>query len=224
MARQRQDHPPSSGSGPADPADFQLDANGKIIVLTRQPGNYTISTADGRTHSLTVPQPPASRPINEPWMVTFPGLSSPLPFNELVSWTTHSDAGVKYFSGTAVYRTSFEAPATKMGERVMLDLGRVESMAEVTLNGRNMGWLWMSPSRVDITEIVKAGANTLEVKVINTWHNRLVGQKHEPAAFSAPNAFKPWLAEDYDPGKDLKPAGLLGPVQVLTTPTAVVHN
>jgi hypothetical protein len=51
-----------------------------------------------------------------------------------------------------------------------------------------------------------------------------VGQKHEPAAFSEPNAFKPWLAEDYDPGKDLKPAGLLGPVQVLTTPTAVVHH
>ena len=96
-----------------------------------------------------------------------------------------------------------------------LDLGRVESLAAVTLNGRNLGWLWKYPYSVDVTDLLKAGSNDLEVKVINTWHNRLVGQKYFAASFSSADVFKPWLSFIFDTGKDLKPSGLLGPVRVL---------
>jgi hypothetical protein len=205
-------------------SDVVRSEDGKLVVQTHQPGRYEFTTAQGKTQVTTVLTPAAPQAIETGWQVTFPGLATPVPFSKLASWTKHTDAAVKYFSGTATYRTSFDAPAVKTGERLTLDLGQVESLAEVTLNGRKFQWLWQPPYRLDITESLKPGANALEVRVVNTWHNRLSGEKHEPTAFTAPGVFKPWLAEDYKPTDDLKPAGLLGPVQVLTTQTAVVNN
>lgn len=206
-------------------SDVVRREDGKRVVQTRQPGRYEFTTAQGEIQIATVLHPATPQVIESGWQVSFPGLADPVPFIKLDSWTEHLDAAVKYFSGTATYRTSFNAPAVKTSERLTLDLGQVESLAEVTLNGTTFQWLWQPPYRLDITEALKPGANALEVRVVNAWHNRLVGQKHAPAAFSAPGTFKPWLAEkNFDPGKDLKPAGLLGPVQILTTSTSEVNQ
>jgi hypothetical protein len=201
------------------PEEFVRAAGGKILVQTRRPGRYELTTADGKTKAFTVPAPPAPAEIAGAWEVTFPGVALPAPFAKLASWTEHADAAIKYFSGAATYRTMFDAPAVKRRERTMLDLGGVESLAEVTLNGRKFGALWKPPFRLDVTPVIKPGANVLEVKVVNTWYNRLLGQKKEPAAFSAPDVFKPWVLKEVSTDDSLRTSGLLGPVQLLTIPT-----
>ena len=99
----------------------------------------------------------------------------------------------------------------------------MESLAEVTLNGQILDTLWKQPFRLDVTGVIKPGANVLEVKVVNAWNNRLLGQKKEPAAFSAPDVFKPWLFKEVNVDGPLLPAGLLGPVQLLTIQTVEVE-
>ena len=144
-------------------------------------------------------------------------------FEQLTSWTEHPQPAVRYFSGTATYRRSFDLPADRLSESrsVLLDLGRVESLAEVVVNGRNLGVLWKPPFVVDITSAARPGANTLEVRVTNAWLNRLLGDKQYPQGFpdAGPLQFKPQLAADISNrlGNQPAPAGLLGPVRLLTT-------
>jgi hypothetical protein len=113
-----------------------------------------------------------------------PNLGAPaeVTLPELVSLHKHSDAGVKYFSGTATYTEQFNvaANATANGKRLYLDLGRVEVLAEVRLNGKDLGILWKPPYRVDITDAVHSGNNLLEVRATNLWPNRLIGDEQLP--------------------------------------------
>jgi hypothetical protein len=99
-----------------------------------------------------------------------------------MSWTQHDDTGVRHFSGTATYTKEFEVPAQMLRSRrvVYLDLGQVKNMAEVIVNGKNLGILWKPPFRVDITRVAKAGKNILEVKITNLWVNRLIGDEQQP--------------------------------------------
>jgi hypothetical protein len=53
-------------------------------------------------------------------------------------------------------------------------------MAQVKLNGKDLGILWKPPFRADVTGAVKAGENTLEVKVVNLWVNRMIGDEQLP--------------------------------------------
>ena len=68
-------------------------------------------------------------------------------FSTLNDWSTNSDPVVKYFSGTANYRSSFSIPAGRLKgmDECRLDLGDVRVMAEVVINGHNAGVLWRSP-------------------------------------------------------------------------------
>jgi hypothetical protein len=101
---------------------------------------------------------------------------------KLISWTEHSNPGVKYFSGTATYRRKFALSARDISKDCVLylDLGRVNVIAEAILNGQNLGILWKPPFRAEVTSILHAGANDLEVRVVNLWPNRLIGDDHLP--------------------------------------------
>ena len=103
-------------------------------------------------------------------------------FDRLISWSDHPDPGVKYYSGTATYTQAFSVPPESCGKghRLYLDLGKVEVMAHVTLNGKDLGILWKPPFLVDVTEAVRPGTNALEVKVVNLWINRLIGDEQLP--------------------------------------------
>ena len=98
--------------------------------------------------------------------------------DSLQSWSLLADENIRHFSGTAVYQKNFSLPEIK--SRVLLDLGRVEVMARVRVNGKDCGILWKPPYCVDITDAVKAGDNTLEVSVVNLWVNRLIGDDALP--------------------------------------------
>jgi len=120
-----------------------------------------------------------------PWDVRFPanlGAPPSLRMDKLTSWTDSSDPGVKYFSGTATYTKTVQAPASwfHSGERIYLDLGKVRDVAEVVVNGVSVGITWAPPYQVDVTDALKPGTNKLEIKVTNEWTNRQIGDRLLP--------------------------------------------
>lgn len=150
--------------------------------------------------------------IDGPWKVSFdPAWGGPasIGFDRLVDWTTHEEPGVRHYSGTAVYQKSFrsedpEGPA-------VLDLGMVESLCEVTLNGEDLGVLWTYPFRVDVTGKLRKGDNELRVKVVNLWCNRIIGDAALPPAMRLTRTNITRLTKD----TPLEPSGLMGPVRIL---------
>ncbi len=200
-------------------------AEGSLEAEVSAGGSYRVKLADGQTRSFDVPALPAALEIGGPWEVRFPAkmdVPERTSFDGLISWTEHPNEALRHFSGTATYRREFELPAERLGEgrRVLLDLGKVESLAEVLVNGQNLGVLWKPPFLVDITSAAQAGANTLEVRVTNAWLNRLIGDKKYPGGFpgAGPQQFKPYLAADINNrlGDQLVPSGLIGPVAIRT--------
>jgi hypothetical protein len=129
---------------------------------------------------------------------------------ELVDWSKHSDPGVKYFSGRATYSTTFawDRSLGARAARLLLDLGRVQVMAQVTLNGKDLGVLWKVPFQVEITSAVQPGVNTLEIAVANLWPNRLIGDQSLPPEKRI--AWTTW--NPYRKDSPLLESGLLGPV------------
>ncbi len=150
------------------------------------------------------------------WTVAFqPDRGAPpkIELNSLTSWSDNADPGVKYFSGAGTYTKSFELPETafKPEARLMLDLGEVRELAEVSLNGKPVGTVWTTPFQLDITKAAKPGANVLKVKVVNLWVNRLIGDKQ-------PGVTKKYTfthIPTYKPDAPLRESGLLGPVSIL---------
>ncbi|MEO6149052.1 MAG: glycosylhydrolase-like jelly roll fold domain-containing protein, partial [Mucilaginibacter sp.] len=135
------------------------------------------------------------------------GPETPVTFDKLIDWSTSADERIKSYSGTAVYRTTFNAADYK-GEAVYLNLGKVAVMAKVKLNGKDMGPVWTAPYRVNITSALKKGANVLEIEVVNTWINRLIGDAKLPVADR-----KTWINfNPYNADSGYQAAGLIGPV------------
>jgi len=150
------------------------------------PGTYELKTAAGHVLKAEGPALPNPMLIEGPWELEFPkgwGAPQRVKLARLISWTDHSNPGVKYFSGTATYRRKFEVPAGMLGKDrgLCLDLGRVCVIAEARLNGRDLGILWKPPFSVDVTDVLHAGANDLVVSVVNLWPNRLIGDEQLPS-------------------------------------------
>jgi hypothetical protein len=132
-------------------------------------------------------------------------------YDNLVDWTESDDPAVRYYSGNAVYSNTFTLGDNDLsGGRVTIDLGEVMVLATVKVNGRDAGGAWTFPYRLDITEFVNPGVNTLEVTVYNNWRNRLIadGKLPEKERQTWTN-IQPWNADD-----ELQSSGLLGPVEI----------
>lgn len=213
--------------------------DGKLCLVAREPGEYELVSASGRAQKVNVTAPPPPLKIDGPWTVSFPqgwGAPESVTLDRLISWTEHPDAGVKYFSGTATYQTTFDAPRLLAdgGRRVSLDLGDVQAIAQVKLNGRDLGILWKPPFTVDVTGRIRPGRNDLEVRVTNLWPNRLIGDEQLPEDSDRhPNGtlktWPRWLAEGkpsptgrftftswrlWHKGDALLMSGMMGPVVV----------
>ena len=173
-----------TGAGAERTVAASIAADGRLWIECWQPGRYELRTASGRTHRWQVASLPSCE-LGGPWEVRFPprsGAAERITLERLISWADHGDHGVRYFSGTATYTKSFGIPAEMVGpdRRLELDLGKVQVMAQVKLNGKDLGILWKPPFRADVTDAVKAGENTLEVKVVNLWVNRMIGDEQLP--------------------------------------------
>ncbi|GAB3558261.1 glycosyl hydrolase [Spirosoma fluminis] len=169
------------------------------------------TTATAYTKSAVTATPVLT--LSSPWTVTFKTRSEAklVTFPQLTSWSEHPDADVKYFSGTAAYNTTFTLANVVKGGRYELDLGDVKNLAEVIVNGKNVGTVWKKPFTLDVTNALKAGANTLEVRVTNLWVNRLVGDAKLDAKQRTTFTTMPF----YQPDSPLLPSGLLSQVRVI---------
>jgi hypothetical protein len=174
---------PPSPPVSAAPAQFSVGDGGKLDALVWQPGHYTLS--NGASFDA---RPPAPITVAGPWHVAFEkdrGAPDSITLPRLESLSHNADPGVKYFSGTATYSRTIEVPGAALGKdrRVYLDLGRVEVLAHVIVNGKDLGTVWKAPYRVDITDVVHAGANQVSVAVTDLWPNRMIGDAHKPEAY-----------------------------------------
>lgn len=187
---------------------LHFDSRGSIVVVFRKPIPLDRSGSDS-TNSPAIA--PIAR-ITTPWTVSFdPAWGGParVTFKNLEDWTHRQEPGIRYYSGTALYRTRFQAPSNKSAHSaVFLNLGDVREVASVKLNGHDLGVLWTRPARVDITHALKPGDNRLEVTVVNLWPNRLIGDE----ALSPEQRRTETNAHKFNANTPLYPSGLLGPV------------
>ena len=155
---------------------LSLPENGSALVVFRKPGRAP------QTAPRVAPQADEIT-IGGPWSVEFePGRGAPktATFAALIAWDKHPDSRIKFFSGTASYRTTFELTAEKASRPARLQLGEVKCIAQVRLNGKDLGIVWTDPWSVDLTGAVRPGRNELEIAVTNTWVNRLIGDAALP--------------------------------------------
>lgn len=158
--------------------------------------------------------------IAGPWTVAFdPKWGGPAAavFEKLDDWSKRPEEGIKYYSGSATYRKTFDLQSKihNPQSKFYLDLGDVREVAEVRLNGKNVGVVWTAPWRVEITEAVRPAQNVLEIDVVNLWPNRLIGDGKLPAEqrLTKTNVQKFYRAPKSGRHKLLE-SGLLGPVTI----------
>jgi len=223
-------------------------AGATVEARVSQAGTYTWQSANGLSRRLAVAAMPEPVEITGPWELQFPpkaGAPERVTLDQLLSWSRHSDPGVRYFSGTATYHKTFEVPPALLvpGRRFELDLGKVAVMAGVKLNGQALGILWKQPYSVDVTDALKLGGNVLEVEVVNLWINRQIGDQQLPEDSDRnPNGtlkqWPQWLLDGkpsptgrytftswslWQKNSPLAESGLLGPVKLRVTQTVVMH-
>jgi hypothetical protein len=188
---------------------LRLEPWGTVFVVFRKPTKET-------SHTVSKPADTQLAALDGPWTVAFQpdrGAPASITLDKLTEWNESSDKGVKYYSGTGTYTKTIQAPAEwfKKGGTVWIDLGDVKNIAVVTVNGKDLGTVWHAPYRVDATGALKPGANEVSVKVINSWVNRLVGDKQPDV--TTKYTFSTW--NTYKADTPLLPSGLLGPVSVI---------
>lgn len=226
--------------------NFALDApeprlvvdNGRVVWITPYAGQIVCTSSTGSqksVHSGAVPRPVE---LTGGWDVSFqPGLGAPegAHFDRLFSWTESPVDGIRHFSGTAAYRKQFTLSQELLqgGHSLELDLGSVRVIAEVIVNGKNLGVLWKAPFRVDLGDAVHEGLNELEVRITNLWPNRLIGDERLPEDFEwgdwTLKSWPAWLTEGtprdservtfttwkhWTKDDPLLVSGLLGPVYI----------
>ena len=178
--------------GSVSKAEFKV-CNGRTEIALDCPPAHSIFVVFRPSRQGSVPKKgggvPMTMPVAGTWNVTFrePMATNDVAvaqYEELESWTNSGNPDIRYFSGTARYLIKFPIKnegACPQLKRVVLDLGRVKNIAEVTVNGKSYPALWKPPFAVDITDAVKQGETVdLEVKVTNYWPNRLIGDARLP--------------------------------------------
>jgi hypothetical protein len=212
-------------TGAAQPASYSTTVDGRTTVrlhLDPYGTAFVVFRAPAKAASLEIAEPQETvlaglgGTLNQEWHVSFQagrGAPETAEFDGLTSWSENADAGIKYFSGTATYSKTFEVPARAFapGAHLWLDLGDVRDVAEVTVNGKDLGILWKAPFKIDVTGVLTPGSNQLVFQVTNLWVNRMIGDQQ-------PWALKKYAFADFTPYKadsPLLPSGLLGPVRLI---------
>jgi hypothetical protein len=206
-------------TGTSEPISYRIE-NGETVVpmmMAPESSDFVVFRKPAKAPSLDVHKPTQVLlgTLNGPWALAFqPGRGAPavLAMPELAALETSTNPGVKYFSGEVTYARAFKLPkGYRRGHPLWIDLGTVRDLAQVTLNGKDIGTLWHAPYRVDVSGAVKRGTNALQVKVANTWVNRLIGDAQPGAAKIT------WTSDGtYRADAPLRPSGLIGPVTFST--------
>lgn len=208
-------------TGDVEPASYRIEENRTVVPLDLSPREsaFVVFRRAASSPSRTLPQRHSITlaTIDGPWDVAFqPNLGAPatIQLANLESWTANEDAGVRYFSGTATYTKTMQAARNwfRPNARLILDLGAVDDIAEVSINGRQLATVWKPPYKIDVTNSIEPGENRLEIRVTNQWTNRQIGDRLAPpdkkVLPAAALGFGPIGGGNQTP----PPSGLLGPV------------
>ncbi|CAN5635867.1 hypothetical protein BH11ARM2_BH11ARM2_36830 [soil metagenome] len=234
-----------------DPKPFTLrkTSTGEVEITAWKNATFVAQDNTGVRHTVKIANELQSLPISGPWQVAFPphlGAPARATLDKLISWPTYPDPGIKYFSGSATYTKEFTVPPSfaDEGNAVRLNLGDVKNFATVILNGRTVAVLWKPPFTLDVTGLVKAGVNRLQVKVTNLWPNRIIGDEQLPPDVewngNRLKRWPDWLVEGkprpqtgrvtfetyhyYDKSSPLLPSGLLGPVTLQAAKKVILRD
>ena len=185
-------------------------------------GVYQLKLSDGREMKIEVKNAKIEQLPADQWTIEFqPDWGAPvglLPLPAFASWSEMQDSGIRYFSGTATYRTAVNL-SRQPGQRIFLTLTDLHEVCGVRINGRNVGTLWAMPYRLDVTDSLRDGRNTIELEVTNLWPNRIIGD----AQRSATHAYTHTNIRKYTAKSPLLPSGLIGPVAIETEPVTTVY-
>jgi hypothetical protein len=232
------------------PPSYELNTSADAkttLLVAHQSVHLLFTTASGKDLRIDAPAPETTD-LTGPWKLDFPpgwGAPTSITLEHLVSWPDYPDKGVRYFSGTATYAKDIDIPASQLGPRksLILNLGEVKNLAQVKLNGTDLGILWKPPFRVELSSAAHPGANHLEIAVTNLWPNRIIGDLNLPNDIQwsgdKPAAWPEWLLggkpsptgrltfytwRHFSPGDPLLPSGLIGPVTLEAADWVPVTN
>ena len=194
---------------------LKLDGYESLFVVFRRSAAHPETTDIAAGTEVNFPPYKALKTLGGPWTLTFDqnkrGPAEPLAADELFDFTQHPDFDIRHYSGTVVYENRFTLDTLPEG-RVYLNLNDVTAMAKVKINGVYVGGVWTPPYRVEITDAIKTGENDVEIDVVTTWKNRLIGDLNLPQDERRTwVAYQPWKADD-----ELQKSGLTGPVVLET--------
>jgi hypothetical protein len=227
-------------------------ADNNVYLNAWDSGVYEITYSNGKKYKTPRIEVPKPLYFNKSWKVYFPsntGEGKTVEFEKLISWPEYEgDEYVKYFSGTATYTSFQDVPAeTFVKDRSLyLSLGDVQVMAEVIVNDENLGVYWKPPFMIDVTSVLIPGKNKFEIKVTNTWPNRLIGDEQYPDDCTIDGSWKSggipgvpdWVKKNqarpesnrvsfttwkhWNKDDSLFPAGMLGPVKIIMSQKEVL--
>jgi len=186
---------------------LQLDSNGSAFIVFRHSSREATSISNfPKKENVVI--------LNSIWKLRFQksrrGPVNEVELDNLIDWKDSPNDSIKYFSGAATYMKEFSLDSLPKGE-LYLDLGKVMVMAKAKLNGKEIGGVWTTPYRLNITKSLKVGRNELEITVVNNWRNRLIGDQH-----IAPDKRKTWTTVNpWKSDSPLQSSGLLGPVEII---------
>jgi hypothetical protein len=189
--------------------DLPLEANASVFVVFRV---KTFLTKRAPVKAVITSQ----IELKDKWSLAFDksygGPATTISLDSLKSWTSFNDERVKYYSGTATYKRNVQWTTTNLSGKVFLGMSDVGNIATVRVNGKDCGTVWTAPYKVDISSAIKKGNNLIEIRVTNTWANRLIGDSMSPQKEKITWTTAPFRLKD----KPLLKAGLTGKVFIET--------
>lgn len=202
--------PEFADNGRTTTVPMVLEPNQSAFVVFREGAGCPKDKAG----TMNFPTPERVKTLDGPWTLTFEegrrGPAEPVVVDALKDLRFSDDEAIRYFSGNVRYETTFTLDKKEMRGRLFADTGEVGVMAKIYVNGKYAGGVWTAPYRVDITDFVRKGKNTITIDVVNTWVNRLIGDSRLPEGERGTWTFNnPWR-----PDSPLQPSGLYNPVVI----------
>ena len=198
---------------------YEVTAAGTVVPLKLYPYESAFivfrrsaTKAEGTGLQLNYPVLQTLVRLDAPWKVSFEekrrGPASQT-FARLEDISKNENPDIRYYSGTIWYETEFKLKKKPEGE-LYLNLNDVGVMAKVKINGQYAGGVWTAPYRVNVTDLVRKGKNKVEIEVVTTWMNRLIGDSGLPESER-----KTWTpCNSWKPTDTLQKSGLVGPVYI----------
>lgn len=154
------------------------------LALAARESYFVVCSDTAETLSaLSLKQPDKEQAINTDWKVYFnehSGGPGWVTLSKLTDWTKNEQPNIRFYSGTAVYTKELEVEQIDSTQTVLIKLQQLNSVSDVFVNGERAGTIWCSPWEIDITPLLKKGKNTIEIRIANTWINRLIGDAALP--------------------------------------------